>query len=974
MHHSATGYLLLTLICILLFACKEGTIGQQEVSGSSVDSIYIEKQLAFAKAAIANEQVDSAFLFYQNAGAHYATHQSWDSISVLSFKVYKLARATNDFSNAYSVFEYLDQQIPSDRDTLHAKIAELAGNLYYKEGQIEAALEHYSASAKGWQPYPGSLSLLRSYNMLGIIYTILGDYALAEQTYLKSIQLSRERGDTLREQNNFYNLGDAYRSQGLWEKAIISYQNAGKLLPDETGYLELSLADAYLIGGQLDSALYFGKLALDLTQKEYGGAYLSLPYQVLGNTYLSLKDYRSAEQFLSKSLNAALETYPPYHREIGKAHLFLGDAYRLQGLDQLALKEYQNGIKVFLPAFDGGRVEDFPSSDSLLSREIWLMEALRNKGYVFRAMAEKKDQRKNSELAALHFNMAVEYINRNKLFYSESKAKAFLGDYSIPFIEDAVEAYLDLFEQTGQASYQEQAFEIVQQATAFLLRETVNDQNALEVGGVSVDSIELLNDLNTSINDLQMALSEITTIGQQDSLNNLLFQEKQNRLRLLQQLEQNYPKYYDLKYRLAPVPLERLQDDLDSNVLVVKYFLGNDHLYTFAFTRDQNYSVRQPIDSSFFNQMQDYRDALADLDFVRNYPEEAEEQFLRSSRQLYDYLLSPVIDSLSQPSIDQLVVIPDGQLNFLVFECLLTREAESWLEKDAYLLQNYGVRYAYYSALLAQTSQGADVNSRFLGFGTEYDEKTLGALQMIEQDSVLNPSVKDAFRGKKLARLSFADDEVAEIAELLSGKTFVNDQATKQNFLYHAPAYKTIHIAAHSFIDADTDTISYIVFNQAGRDTDFLLSMPEVYNLQLDAELIALSGCQTGLGALQRSEGVLSLARAFQVAGCKSMVASQWSISDRASSVIMKEFYRHLDQGHNKTEALRQAKLQYLNRDELSSPAYRIPPYWAALVFVGEDRPVVFDAVRESSVWYWVIGGVLLMAIWVLIRQVRTRP
>jgi CHAT domain-containing protein len=531
-----------------------------------------------------------------------------------------------------------------------------------------------------------------------------------------------------------------------------------------------------------------------------------------------------------------------------------------------------------------------------------------------------------------------------------------------------------LFEQTGEQSHQEKAFEIAQQATAFLLRESINDQNALKAGGVPADSIQLLSDLNAAINDLQMALSQTTAIEQQDSLNTLLLEEKRDRLQLLQQLEQRYPKYYELKYSLAPVSLERLQEQLDSNILVVKYFLGKDYLYTFAFTNEQVYSVRKAIDTSFFNRLQDYRDALADLDFVRDNPEEAEQQFLSSSRQLFKDLLAPVLDSLSRPSLDQLVIIPDGQLNFLVFECLLTREADSWLESEAFLLQDYGVRYAYYSALLAQASVGSGVNSRFLGFGTEYDEKTLGALQMEEQDTVANPTIKEVFRGKKLARLSFADDEVVEIAELLSGKTFVNAQATKQNFLQYAPDYKAIHVATHSFVDADTDTISYIVFNQAGRGNDFLLSMPEVYNLSLDAELIALSGCQTGLGALQRSEGVLSLARAFHVAGCKSMVASQWSISDRASSVIMKEFYRHLDQGHHKTEALRQAKLAYLNRDELSSPAYRIPPYWGALVFVGDDRPIEFDAVPVFSFWYWGIGIAVLISLWFFIRQIRSRP
>ena len=254
--------------------------------------------------------------------------------------------------------------------------------------------------------------------------------------------------------------------------------------------------------------------------------------------------------------------------------------------------------------------------------------------------------------------------------------------------------------------------------------------------------------------------------------------------------------------------------------------------------------------------------------------------------------------------------------------------------------------------------------SRFLGFGTEYDDKTLNRIGAMKQDSIANPQIKETFRDKVLSKLVYADDEVKEVASLLSGKSFLNEQATKINFLKHTPQYEVVHVATHSFIDTENDSTAYIVFNQSNKDDDFLLSLAEIYGLQLDAELIALSGCQTGTGALQRSEGVMSLARAFRFAGSNSMIASQWSISDRASSIIMKEFYAQLKKGASKDEALQQAKLRYLHDDELSSPAYRIPAYWGAMILIGDADPLQFTPARSYIRWLLAAGlGVLILLL-----------
>ena len=919
-------------------------------------SEYETKALASSEA----EQADSVMYWYAATGDLYTQAGQWDSLYQTSLRIFGIAYEQRDFEAAHSHFARYRQEVGIQSDTTTARLAELQAFMHYMAGEREDALVAYQEVADIMQKYPVSKELLNSQNMLGILYTMLGDYPLAETIYEASIPLSIEFQDTFLTRKFLANLGIAQISQGNWEPAIPNLEAAHALIPYEDGFYEHHLVKALVLGRQPQKALPLARAGLEkrLQFDRRPSIALSDAYHSLGEVYFALGNYQQAKQYYEQSLEKAMEEYPPGHRAIGKAYIFLGDACRNQGLLNLALQQYQQAVQVFLPAFEPVDLASCPASDRLLSREVYLMEALRNKGKTFLQLYEQDGSMPQLEAAATHFQTAVEFINQIRLYYTEEGAKAYVGDYAIPFIEDAIQSQLLLLEKTEEARYQEKAFQLAQQANAFLLRETVNEDRALQIAQVLPDSIAQLKAMNISISETQVASGAATSTAEKDSLMSLLVELKRERLRLLEKVERDYPKYFQLKHELAPIVSTSLQRELDDNTLVVKYFFGEENLYTFAFSKERMHSFSVALDSSFYQHIGQYRKTLSDLDYLREEPVLAEQQFLESSSALYQQLLQPSLQAFAEESVSDLVIIPDGILNYLSFECMLVDPADSWLETDAFLMSRYALRYAYYAGLLLDEEEEDREQSRFAGLGTAYDDATLKALKLLEQDSIKNPQFKSSFRGAGLSNLPYADDEVDEVAELLSGKAFLNEAATKANFLQHIPNYDAIHIATHSFIDSENDSIAYIAFNQ-DPSGDYLLSLQEIYGLDLEAEMITLSSCQSSFGPLQRSEGIMSLARAFKFAGSKSLVASQWSISDRSSYLIMKAFYQNLRKGLSKSQALQKAKLSYLNDDQLSSPAYRIPAYWGALIVVGDEQPMVFEAAGVTW-WYWLVGLLVL--------------
>jgi CHAT domain-containing protein len=176
---------------------------------------------------------------------------------------------------------------------------------------------------------------------------------------------------------------------------------------------------------------------------------------------------------------------------------------------------------------------------------------------------------------------------------------------------------------------------------------------------------------------------------------------------------------------------------------------------------------------------------------------------------------------------------------------------------------------------------------------------------------------------------------IADLYKSADVAVYLRDEATEENVKNSAAVggSRRIHFATHGAISDERPQYSglMLTLSESGKE-DGLLQVYEIFNLKLNAELVVLSACETGLGKELRGEGVLGLARAFMYAGATSIVASLWRVADRSTADLMIGFYRELDRGAHKAEALRRAKLELIRGGR-----YGHPYYWASFILIGEQ-------------------------------------
>ena len=179
------------------------------------------------------------------------------------------------------------------------------------------------------------------------------------------------------------------------------------------------------------------------------------------------------------------------------------------------------------------------------------------------------------------------------------------------------------------------------------------------------------------------------------------------------------------------------------------------------------------------------------------------------------------------------------------------------------------------------------------------------------EDSLAIRSIEPKLGRNGLEKLRFNIPEVDTIIhQVPQGKSITGQRATKAAFLEIAGNYKILHLATHGKADDRIGDNSFLAFSQSASSPssrDWLYSR-ELYQLRLNADMVVLSACETGVGELQRGEGIISLARGFSYAGAKSVVQSLWNVDDRSTKDMMHYFYTNLRKGHAQTPGVAQGQ------------------------------------------------------------------
>ncbi len=414
-----------------------------------------------------------------------------------------------------------------------------------------------------------------------------------------------------------------------------------------------------------------------------------------------------------------------------------------------------------------------------------------------------------------------------------------------------------------------------------------------------------------------------------------LFQATHDLDELLERMRREYPAYFQKKYGGPIATLAETRQLVSTNQsTLVAYFWGVRALY----------AVKVTAVSVQWQCLETSADITPLLNTLRRTLEDgtrapgndasqktAFDQFCQSACQLHSLLLAPF---LAPGDTSPLLIVPDGLLGLLPFHILLTGQPS---EDDRiglnyralpYLIRQRPVQYEFSATtFLANFREPATTGSGYVGFAPDYAEA--------EPLAMASPQSRTGF-----APLRYNKPEVTACAAITGGKALCGQQASKQNFLDLAGNAGVLHLALHAQANREDPQASALVFSAAGDapSSDCEVPFYELYDMRLKAQLAVLNACNTGVGIVQKGEGVMSLARAFRHAGCPAIVTSLWPVDDETGKEVVVRFFQSLQQGEDKIRALRYASLAFLN--ETRSDAATHPGYWASLVLIGDSRPL----------------------------------
>ncbi|MGK0364758.1 MAG: CHAT domain-containing protein/tetratricopeptide (TPR) repeat protein [Saprospiraceae bacterium] len=756
-----------------------------------------------------------------------------------------------------------------------------------------------------------------SYNNIGNVYDNLGDYLTAIEYFKKSLEVKiKKYGDKHpRVSNTYFNIGNTYANDGNIDKAILFYEKAIAIdrqsEDDPNRKLALrftNLSEAFRLSDRLDLAIKYSLLSIEHYAKtSLNPIFPAAAFQNTAKVYEAKKEYDKALPFYQKAL-ALLSSHP----------------LEASGLTNPKIEDRFATKRLFLVL-----------SDKMSMLDTWNKEAPE----LFKQKAALHTG--EALIQTLSFiQQDIEVENSKHIFLTDSR---WIFEKTLGFCHE-------LFTVTGDPMYKEKALGIYEQSKAFLLRSILKEEQAKDIANIP-DSLkqqiigfkEILNEIAQQINNSQ---GEV----QKTALQTNLFDKNQEYKSLVSELEEKFPPYFQIKNEQANFSSSLIHQAIKNDEAAFAWFMGEEQLFFFQITNAQ-IDFKKIVKKADFDTLVISFNELLNDNLLASSKGNSKALYLDFCQQAQAIFQQLFPTDISIPL--SLVLIPDGVINLIPFEILLTDKSKNESDIDystlPYLLKKAAVRYAYSPSLLIRKADtpSSDIDE-ILAFAPTYFRTSNSAL---------------AARSD-MASLQFAQKEIKKISTIFTTENRVGSSATKESFKTLAKEYRLLHLAMHAFTDDENPSFSGLVFSADAEDEEeaFLYAY-EIANMQLTADLVVLSACNTGSGKQVAGEGPISLSRSFRQAGCPNIVRSLWQADDEATSILMEKFYKNLKAGKGKAEALQLAKLSYLEQSRKN-----FPHYWATFVLTGDNEPLDFG--QSNFLGYFIVFGVLVLAgVYVLRRK-----
>lgn len=420
----------------------------------------------------------------------------------------------------------------------------------------------------------------------------------------------------------------------------------------------------------------------------------------------------------------------------------------------------------------------------------------------------------------------------------------------------------------------------------------------------------------------------------------------------VEELRRRYPKYAALRYpetvHLGELPL------YDEESLIV-YKVGVDWTYAWVIRKVEGHNkiikfTRLPMRT---NDITDLVEKF--LTPFRKVKYEGFEPAVAS--ELFRATLLPLMEGLKFQK--RLVIVPDGILNVVPFEALVIEPADNKnLKTPLFLQDKFHISYYPSATILAINRQTVPLTLPPRGtlitmgdpvYDMDDDRLTKSQVSMLAESEQKQESSIVTRKGKirkgaqgqgySFGRLKYSGIEVVKINEVFGNRPgppdlLIGFEATEAHVKSKdLTRYQYLHFAVHGILAYDIPYLkepALVLAADPESNEDGFLTLSEIYGLKLNADLVTLSACKTGLGQRIPGEGVIGLSRAFIDAGSRAVLVSLWEVDDHSTTLFMEEFYQLLTKGVSKAEALSRVK-EYLRQK-----GYENPYFWAAFILIGD--------------------------------------
>lgn len=859
-----------------------------------------------------------------------------------------------------------------------AAVADFLSNLglaYDALGQYDRSLEYHQQALALHRELKDRRGEAHDRNNLGVVYRHLSQYDLALENHQQGLGIFQEIKDRRGEGFTLGNLGLIYWNLGQYDQALECNQKALDIhreIKNRRGEGQAlgNLAVEYFRLGQFNQAVEYHQQALACHRETKDRRWQANELANLGETCRDMGQFDRALEYYQQAL--ALHRQIKTRRGEGVVLADMGGVYQDLGKYDLALEHYQQALAIHREIKDrldegwdltnlGLVYASLGQPDQALKT---LDESLKiclevghpeNLWRAQRALGEVEAKQASFAEAIEHYRQALDTIEGLRAGLGNKKSKSTYMKNKLFVYDELIELLRSLHEQDPGKGYDREGLEIFERKQGRLFLEEMGQSGARNFAGLPQQVKGRETALENRLDKLQGDLTKARSQSPPDQTRLQTLETELARTRaefqtLKTEIQAEYPDYYALKYPQPATLMELQTKVLKAGEVLLVYGVMQDKTCLWVIGKEIFRLQTLPIgESELARKIAAFRRLVLKIEDEEKEPPQGEgpEERDRLRREMSSLLIpEPVRPALTPGRL--LYVIPTGPLYSLPFEALETQIPGEPLR---YLVEDHAVAYLSSASLLktlreSQARKQTKSPYPLLAFANPSYEDDPGAkggdgtnrgLQTRAYREIMPggfpelPETEDEARAIKKLLKAPEQSHPLQIKEAASrSRVFNLNQAAKlRNFRY-------LVFACHGILPGEVDRILQPALVLSHPEKDGYLTMSDVFCLQLNAELVSLSACNTGRGNEIKGEGVMGLTRAFMYSGTPAVSVTLWSVESESAKELNVGMYRFLTQKQGRAEALREIKLALLRGQK--GEQYRHPFFWGPLVVFGDGQ------------------------------------